>query len=331
MHGPPAILFCSLSIAACCDVASGDRWVIADFDGGADPRVQSFVLQPEAQAPHFSSPLDVFGPADRTASADFADDSVLGVGNPSEYGLDKLGIAPYASHPPGNRFFAVADLDNPDNPGGTGTAVWTIDITGLENLLLLVDFSAMGNFEPVDDAHSFEASIDGGPAQMLMTVDADDSLQFRYAMENGAEVLLNDPLRLTDDLGTRLIDNSFKTQGMAAIQGTGSLLTLTYTAGVNNGGNEPFAFDNLVLTDEVPVPPNPDFDSDNDVDGMDFVAIQRSRVQLIAGWQSQFGSTPVAVAVPEPSAWWLAACGLAALSRHSMRSEASAESRPRCL
>lgn len=293
--------------------------VVDDFDGGADARVQSFSVDPFDGSPSFSSIFDVFGPTDRSVNFDFADDSVIGVGNPNEFETDTLGIAPFATYPEGNFFFGVMDLDNPDNVGGTGTATWTVDISGLQNLSLVIDFSAMGDFESTDNSHMFEASIDGGSTQTLMTIDGNDDIaDFQYVMESGSIVLENDPLELTDDLGTRPIDNTFTTQGVAAISGTGSLLTLTYTAGVNNGGNEPFAFDNIVLTDEVAPAPDPDLDDDNDVDGADLVAIQRTNPQLIASWQSQFGQGIAATtSVPEPGAavLLLTACGLARLRR----------------
>lgn len=156
-------------------------------------------------------------------------------------------------HDADNHFFGVTDLDNPDNPGGTGIATWTFDITNLTNLSITALFSAMGDFEAGDNSHLFEADIDGGGFTTDFSINGDNDDTFTYTMESGTLVTLNDPLKLPDDLGTRVIDNSFTTLGEGAIQGTGSILTLRYTAGPNNGDGEPFAFDDIRLT-VTPVP-----------------------------------------------------------------------------
>ena len=78
------------------------------------------------------------------------------------------------------------------------------------------------------------------------------------------------------------------------------MLTLTYTAGVNNGGNEVLAFDNILLIDGGAA--GPDVDLDGDVDGTDFLLIQESDPSLIPDWEAAFGGGSLsAVAVPEPS------------------------------
>lgn len=52
-----------------------------------------------------------------------------------------------------------------------------------------------------------------------------------------------------------------------------------------------------------------DLDDDGDVDGRDFLLIQRTDPSLISEWQAQFGSlSPLGgnlLTVPEPSSWWL--------------------------
>src|SRR5690606_3507767 len=65
------------------------------------------------------------------------------------------------------------DVVNGDNPGGTGQAVWTFDISGFSDVHLVVDFAAMGDFEPAD-VMDFTASIDGGPATLVFTSEAVD-------------------------------------------------------------------------------------------------------------------------------------------------------------
>ena len=280
--------------------------IVDDFDGGADTRVTETTITPETGFPTFlGSIFDVFGPTDRTANFDFADDSVEGNDNPNPFPTDALGIAPYSTYPEGEMFFGVEDLDNPDNNPGTGTgeATWTVDISGLSNLTLLINFSAMGDFEAGDNSHVFEASIDGGTSQLLFSIDANNDADFTYMMESGTEVTLNDPLELIDDLGTRVIDNSFTLQGQAAIDGAGSELVLTYTAGQNNGGEEVFAFDNIILSDEFTPPmDDADLDDDGDVDGDDYLKVQRDQISTTALWQRTYGSgNNVAASVPEPA------------------------------
>ncbi len=242
--------------------------VVDDFDGGAGPRVTGSTVDPDnsgntnlegAPGVFPSSSFDVFGRTNRKGNFDFADDSLTGLGNPAEFPTDSLGCVPWngpGGHDQDDHFFGTNDVDNGDNPGGGGTATWTIDISGLSGLVLEVDLSAMGDFEAGDNTHSFGAQIDGGAVQALIAIDADEDYRegalgpFTYTMEDGDTVDLNDPLAVTDDLGTRVIDNTFTTVGRAAILGTGDELVLTYTAGPNNGSSEPFAFDNVRLTPE---------------------------------------------------------------------------------
>ena len=61
---------------------------------------------------------------------------------------------------------------------------------------------------------------------------------------------------------------------------------------------------------------DPDLDDDGDVDGADFLALQRENPTLIPAWQGQFGSAPpafAATAVPEPSGLVLMLSGLIAI------------------
>lgn len=282
------ILLMSLVVVSLAAPLRAATYVVDDFDGGADARVTSRVITPDnsgnvvpGQFP--ASIFDVFGVTNRLANNDFADDSVVGVGNPREFAADVIGVAPFATYPETNHFFGVEDLLNNDNPAGGGTAVWTFDITGLSNLTLSAVFSAMGDFEAAggDNSHTFTATIDGGSPQTIFSIISNDDIANDYVMESGTIVPLNDPLQLTDASGTRVITNTFTTIGTNPIVGTGSVLTLTYTAGPNDGGSEVFAFDNLTLSDEGVTPTNnADFNGDNIVDGADFLI-----------WQQGFGAT----------------------------------------
>lgn len=281
------ILLMSLVVVSLAAPLRAATYVVDNFDGGSDARLTSRVITPDNSAQAIlgsfpSSRFDVFGVTNRAVNFDFADDSVVGVGNPNELATDALGVAPFATYPETNRFFGVEDLLNNDNAAGGGTAAWTFDITGLTNLSLSAVFSAMGDFEATDNVHTFTATIDGGTPQTIFSIASDDNIANDYVMESGAIVNLNDPLMLTDAAGTRLITNTFTTNGASPITGTGSVLVINYVAGTNDGGSEVFAFDNLVLTADAGTVPtnNADFNGDNIVDGADFLI-----------WQKGFGST----------------------------------------
>jgi len=80
---------------------------------------------------------------------------------------------------------------------------------------------------------------------------------------------------------------------------------------VNYGAGSLFNADHVVLSDFFS---SVDLDNDGDVDGADFLAIQRTNLTLIPQWETEFGNTGASVvttsqAVPEPpSAILLALC-----------------------
>lgn len=81
-----------------------------------------------------------------------------------------------------------------------------------------------------------------------------------------------DPLAVTSGDGT-LVEEMISPEGFetysTALEGTGSTLTLTLNA-VSNGGDQYFAFDNIVLTEEEDTGIFGDFEPDGDVDITDF-------------------------------------------------------------
>jgi len=108
-----------------------------------------------------SSPFDLFGITNRDVLFDVADDSN------STFLPDSFGIVAF-DYPDGD-FFAVEDLENDDNPGGTGTATWTFDVSGHNNLSMSLDLAAIGNFDTGDD-FKITAVIDGGTPQVLYDI-----------------------------------------------------------------------------------------------------------------------------------------------------------------
>ena len=205
---------------------------------GASLNLTGFTASPDNSANNGAFPgssFDVFGITDRSVNFDFADDSA-GTFAPDTFGILKTGdTAP---------FFGAQDVDNSDNPGGTGTATWTFDITGNTLAEITIDFAAMGDFEAGDNEYTITAAIDGGSLVTLFSVVTDDTISHTYTMEGGATVSLNDPMVID---GT-VIDNDFATFTSAALSGlTGSTLDLTLTAAVNNGGSEAFAMRDIAI------------------------------------------------------------------------------------
>lgn len=69
-----------------------------------------------------------------------------------------------------------------------------------------------------------------------------------------------------------------------------------------------------------------DLDDDGDVDGADFLAIQRTNSSLIPQWQTEYGTVPQlasASVVPEPSTIGLLLVGLLSVSRNRNRSKST--------
>lgn len=69
----------------------------------------------------------------------------------------------------------------------------------------------------------------------------------------------------------------------------------------------------LSTTGVLQVVDNVDFDNDGDVDGLDFLTLQRTDINLLAHWQSLYGKQLVsgnsaALVVPEVSPWAMAIC-----------------------
>ena len=112
-----------------------------------------------------------------------------------------------------------------------------------------------------------------------------------------------------------LFDNVLPGARLDTADGGGSFV-------VNYGVTSPFDPDQIVLSDFL-MTTDADIDNDGDVDGTDFLLIQRNNPSLIQLWQSQYGASSLAagVAVPEPSCVFLtmAAATLISLNRKELR------------
>ncbi|MEM6943741.1 MAG: hypothetical protein AAF416_18230 [Pseudomonadota bacterium] len=213
----------------------------------------------------FASVDDMFGW--RTVGTDSfpdggADDTTNDISGGGISATDDTGVV--GAQNLGDTVFGVVDLDNPDNPSGAASATWTIDISGATNIEVALDAAAMGDFDNVNDAFSFTASIDGGGAVTLFDFLPDQSASLTYGFDNGTTETLDDPLVEQNSgltLGNDLTENR---TGLldpltfaSAIAGTGSILTLTFLA-ENDGGEEAFFFDDIVisgdLVEAVPLP-----------------------------------------------------------------------------
>ena len=210
-----------------------------DLVDGAGQNLTNFVANPDnavTSGAFAGSNFDVFGITDRTVNFDFADDSA------GSFAADMFGVVGTGDT---NPFFGVEDLDNGDNPGGTGTAAWVFDISTASSLTdISIDFAAMGDFEAGDNSHTITASVDGGAEITLFAIDADNDDAFDYTLEGGAVVTLDDPLKIDGVV----IPNTFTTFTSSALSGlSGSSLEITLTSGVNNGGSEVFALRDIVV------------------------------------------------------------------------------------
>ncbi len=178
----------------------------------------------------FSSPFDVFGIVDRTVNIDFEDSTLI---DPTFQGMFPTTVA--------DNFLATEDLDNGDNPDGTGSVVYEFDIVGASNLTFSANFAAMGNFEVSNDINTITASIDGGADELLIDFIVDEDAVQTYTFEDGSTTDEDDPMTIQ---GT-LLGNSFQNFS-APISGTGNVLTITMSF-AGNGGNELIAINDLLI------------------------------------------------------------------------------------
>jgi predicted extracellular nuclease len=245
-----AVVAAALTVVAAPAAEAAPVVVGSDLTGGAPVNLLSFTND----APTFTSPADGFDVFQRgvSPSIPFAllDDSV------TIAPTDTLGIIDETDTGP---FFGVVDTVNPDTTGPL-SASWTFDIAGSSNLAVSIDVGAMGDFESTD---SFEltASIDGAAPASLLSLVADEAGTHDYTLANGTVVTLADPLMV----GSVELSNVLQTVS-APVVGTGSELTLTFTASTD-GGSEAVAFRNMVITADDTPPPGPQLELIHNIQG----------------------------------------------------------------
>ena len=208
-----------------------------DFDG--EQNFLNRTLSPDLSGNRnpgafLDSDFDVFGIVDRTVNSGFSDDTLIAT--------DMQGLLPSTVT---DQFLGYADLSNPNNPSGTASLQYEIDITDAENLELSIDMAARGNFE-ANDRTIIMASIDGGPPQNLFSVFVNTGAAWEYFYEDGSSETFDDPMTANGVI----IDNNFETY-TSCIVGTGSTLTLDFSF-TSNGGTEQVAFDNMMVRGDLP-------------------------------------------------------------------------------
>ena len=113
-----------------------------------------------------------------------------------------------------DEFFCIVDTENGDNSGPV-SAEWAFDISGYSALELAIDIGAMGDFEVSNDFFTIEASIDGGPAELLFASTVEEAGNQDYTMDGGATFNLNDPMLLDGVLLNTGIAHAADPIGMA--------------------------------------------------------------------------------------------------------------------
>ncbi len=126
---------------------------------------------------------DTAGPGSQGLPFDVVDETILaaagstgGVFPPDDKGILKSTDL--------SNVFIVGDLQNDINMSGTGSATWTFDVSGFNNLSVSLDMAAIGAFEDTD-VFQVIAQVDSNPVQIIMNGTANDGVQYTVEMEGG--------------------------------------------------------------------------------------------------------------------------------------------------
>ena len=137
-------------------------------------------------------------------------------------------------------FFGITDTVNSNNASGEVEAIWAFDISGFTELMFSIDIAAMGDFE-INDIFNIDFQIDNGDWVSIFTGIADESGVQSYRLENGSDLVYNDPMTVD---GT-VLNNNF-TQFSQSLAGDGDVLGVRLSA-TTNGGTEAMAFQNMLI------------------------------------------------------------------------------------
>ena len=184
-----------------------------------------------------------------------------------------------------DRWFGVTDTVNGDNlpvgNPGEATATWEFDVAGAFDLELTLDMAAMGDFEASGvngDRFNWTYQFDDGATNPLFTSSIAEDASQDYALADGDQVTLNDPLTMANSVGEETTLSNLFTSITSPLSGTGQRLTVQLTV-LTDGGEEGFAFDNLTVIGTIFVEfLEADFNQDGAVDSFD-----------LAVWQSSYG------------------------------------------
>lgn len=249
--------------------------VIARDDFASSFNLNSFSQSPVAGA--FSSPADGFEVyqvgVSSTIPFALVDDSAAVFPN------DTQGIVD--SNSKTDPWFGVVDIDNGENPTGTGTATWEFNVSGASALEVSIDMAAMGDFDPTTDSFDWTYSIDGGSALPLFTSSVNSSGSATYTLADGDQFTLDDPLEITNTDGQKTeLSNVFQ-KITSALIGSGNVLTIEFTATTNDDSGfaaRSFAFDNITIEGLTGDFLEADFNEDGIVDHLD-----------LKQWEGDFG------------------------------------------
>ena len=132
---------------------------------------------------------------------------------------------------------------------------YTFDITGYEDLNLLVDWATSGAFNGDKDV-SMSYVIDGGATNMILDLGFSGS-GWDETMDNGTVLSRGTGFGVSvNGVVTNSLTDEFQTYN-PVIAGTGSNLTLIVVMGSGVGGYGGMGMDNLELIGTLPVPPAP--------------------------------------------------------------------------
>ncbi|MEM1164947.1 MAG: hypothetical protein AAGI30_01505 [Planctomycetota bacterium] len=265
-----ALLSAALLAAAAC---TSSAQVLGSDDFDTPMNLTTFTAVPDlsGNAGFFptNNQSDVFGILSRSDAEsrngfDLLDDSLMG--------SDTFGIINSTKL---DNVFAVGDIRNTDNPGGTGTVEWVFDVSpspffGTTNdaIFLVIEVAAIGNFDASSDP-TFEFTVElqesGGGTILgpttVLDIDVNEATSQFYVLEGG-DTSIADPLDVVvgpdvnpDASDPSLLDNVFRELQIEIPATTGQIeqtgRVVVRFAAEQDGGAEYFMFDNIRVAEGI--------------------------------------------------------------------------------